>query len=635
MLQQIRDHLTGWVAILIFAPLILAFALWGVQNYQMGGRNFAAKVNGEEIPLADVQEAQRNRLAMFQQFAPDGLTPEMEAQIRREVLSSFVRRTVLAQRAEDLGFRVSNSAVGKAIRQIPQFQGEGGFDRATYERMLALQGYTPPAFEAAMRKDMMVQQLQEALTRSSFATPAEVKRRVELEGEQREVGWLTIPAAPYEAEVTVDEAQIAARYEERRDDFVTPETVAIEYVELRAEDLAAGIEVEEADARAQYEQDVASGRFQRPEERKARHILIKVEGDEAAARAELEALRGRVLAGEDFATLAREHSDDEVTAKEGGDLGWVTQDMMVPQFSEALFALEPGQVSEPVRTEFGLHLIQLEDKRGGEVQPFEEVRDELMQELKQRRADALYYERAEQLGQRAFESRDSLAPVAEELGLTVQRVEGVTRRQGQGIAAEARVRDAAFSPEVIEDGANSDVIEIGTGRAVVLRVVDRKPETLRPLEEVRGEIEAALRAEGARARAAEVATNALERLKGGASLEALAQELGVEYHAPEFLPRQGNPIEVARAVFAAPKPVAGSPQHGSTALGNGDQVVYAITDVRPGRMLAQDDEERERRARELGAARGNAELAAYITALESEASVVVPPSPDELAPVGM
>jgi peptidyl-prolyl cis-trans isomerase D len=627
MLQQIRDHLTGWVAALIFAPLILAFALWGIQNYQVGGRSYAAKVNGEEISLDEVQEAARNRLAMFQQFAPEGLSSEQEARIRAEVVNSFIRREVLAQRARKQGYRISDAAVSAAIAEIPQFQTDGRFDRGTYERLLALQGYTPASFEAAIRRDLGVQQLQDGLTRSSFATPAELQRQIELEGEQREVAYVLFPAGRQEAGVQVTEAEIQARYEARRSEYVTPETVAIEYVELQVASLASGIEVGEPELREQYDADVAGGRFQQPEERRARHLLLKLEGqEEAAVQAQAEGLLARARAGEDFAALAREKSQDESTAQEGGELGWVTRDMMVEQFSDALFALEPGGLAGPVRTQFGLHLIRLEEVRGGEVQPYEAVRDELLQELRQRRADSLYYERAERLGERAFEARDALAPLAQELGLELKRVEGVTREQGTGIAAEAPVRAAAFAPGVLEDGENSDVVELGTGHALVLRVVDRKPQAQRALEEVRAEIEAQLRSEGARARTDALATDALARLGEGAALDALALQLGGEYRAPEFVGRRAAPAELMSAVFAAPKPSGASPHRGRAALANGDQAVFVVTAVRPGRDLAPNDEQRETRAQALASSRANADLATYIAELQAKASVVLPPS---------
>src|SRR5262245_39479283 len=212
MLQQIRDHLTGWVAVLIFAPLILAFALWGIQNYHMGGGGYAAKVNGEEIPLEDVRDAVRNRLAMFERLAPNGLSAEQEARVRADVVNSFVQREVLSQRARKQGYRVSDAEVIKAIHDIPQFQADGKFDRGAYERMLALQGYSTAAFESSMRSDLSMQQLSNGVLRSSFATPDELRRRIELEDEQREITYAVFPAAAYAADVTVADADVQARY---------------------------------------------------------------------------------------------------------------------------------------------------------------------------------------------------------------------------------------------------------------------------------------------------------------------------------------------------------------------------------------------------------------------------------------
>jgi peptidyl-prolyl cis-trans isomerase D len=623
MLQQTRDRLKGWVAVLIFAPLTLAFALWGIENYQVGGGTYAAKVNGEEISLDEVQGAVRDRIAMFQRMAPDGLTPAQEAQIRADVVNSFVQREVVAQRARKLGYRASDAEVIKAIQQIPQFQVDGKFDRGAYERMLALQGYSPSMFEASMRQDLSLQQLSNGLLRSAFATPDELRRRIELEDEQREVTYAVFPAAAHADEVTVADADVQARYEADKARYVTPETLSIEYLELRADQLASEAEVSETEIRDQYEAEVASGRFQKPEERQARHILLKLEGqDEAAVRAKAEALLARARAGEDFATLARENSEDTSTATDGGELGWVTRDMMVEPFSEALFALtEPKTFSEPVESEFGLHIIELEGIRGGETQPYEEVRDELAQEVKQRRADSLFYDRAERLGQLAFESRDSLQPVAQEMGLTVQRVDGVTRQRGEGLAADEKVRTAVFGEDVLESGQNSDVIELGEGRAVVLRVADRKPEAQRPLEEVRPEIEAQLRAEAATARTEAIAADVLTKLRQGATLEQLAAENRGEYHATGFVGRQAGPAELVKAVFAAPKP-DGTPYQGQVALANGDRAVFVLTDVKSGTSPTATVEQRQARRNDLARQRGSADLAAYVAELQAQASVV-------------
>jgi peptidyl-prolyl cis-trans isomerase D len=630
MLQQIRDHLTGWVAALIFAPLILAFALWGIQNYHVGGRNYAAKVNGEEISLDEVRQAVRNQLAMYERMSPKGLTPEQEAQIRSNVVDGFVQREVLSQRVRKEGYRVSDSAVIKAIHDIPAFQADGKFDYASYERMVTLQGYSTSSFEAYMRSDLSVQQLQAGLQRSSFVTPEELRRRIELEDEQREIAYAVFSGTAHAAEIQVADADVQARYEARKADFVTPETVSIQYVELRADALSSEVQVSESEVHDQYEAELATGRFQKPEERKAAHILLKVEGqDEAAVRAKAESLVARARAGEDFATLARENSQDESTAKDGGELGWVAPDMMVQSFSDALFAMQPKTISDPVRSDFGFHIIELEDVRGGETKPYEDVHDSLLEELKQKRADSLYYDRAEKLGQRAFETHDSLDAVAQEMGVQLQRVDGVTREKGEGIAAEAAVRTAAFTSDVLEGGDNSDVIELGEGRAVVLRVVDRKPEAQRPLEEVRGEIEAELRAEGARAQADATASDVAARLADGGSLEALATEHGGEYHATGYVGRRGAPVELIKAVFAAPKPAEGAPYSSKVTLANGDRAVFVLTNVHPGAAPTASEADRKKRALELAGERGSADFAAYLSELQSRASVVM--SQDQLS----
>src|SRR5690606_25691935 len=285
----------------------------------------------------------------------------------------------------------------------------------------------PTAFEELQRRALELRDLEEGVSRSSFVTPAEYRRYVELANQRREIAYALFPVEAFLERVEVGDDEVAAHYEEHADRYMTEEAVELEYVELRRGDIAEQIEVSEEELRAEYERQ--KERYRLDEERRASHILITPDSGESDedARARAEELMRRINEGEDFAALAAEHSDDPGSASSGGDLGWISRGSLDSAFEEALYSMELGEVEGPVRTDFGWHIIRFDDVREGEERTFEEVRDELLAELRNARADDIYFERANQLGDLAFDEFDSLERVAEQLGLPLKRVERFPR----------------------------------------------------------------------------------------------------------------------------------------------------------------------------------------------------------------
>jgi peptidyl-prolyl cis-trans isomerase D len=368
---------------------------------------------------------------------------------------------------------------------------------------------------------------------------------------------------------------------------------------------------------------VAPERYVSTERRRARHILIEAGADDAAAREKAEQLATRAKGGEDFATLATENSDDPGSKGQGGDLGWATRESFVASFSEALFAMAPGEVRGPVQTQFGYHVIRLEEVDAAHQRSFEEVRDELEGDFRRERAQARFYEQSQALADEAFASLSELDSVAGKLGLTVQSVDGFTRQGGGPFGAEQKVIDAAFSDEVLQERQNSPAISLGEESVIVLRVTDHQPPAQRPLEEVRSEIEATLRNEAARQAAEAAAKAAVERLAAGGSLSAIATEVGAQITGPTTFSRgdEAIPVELRKAVFLAPAPAQGQASHGTAVLANGDAVVFVVNAVRAGsispEVAAQFAESAQRAAQQTALA----EFAAYVAELERNAKV--------------
>ena len=625
MLQKIRDRITGWIAGVVLAMLAVAFVFWGI-DFGTATRDYAAKVDGDEIPLTQFRTAYQNRLNQFQQYYQDEIPDAMRAQVRDNVLEDMVRNTLLRRRAENRGYRVSDAAVRESIEALPVFQVGGEFSRDIYYARLRSQGFSPAAFEAEQRSLLKLTQLQDAVVRTAFATPAELERDAELEREQREVAYAVFAADKYLDEATVEDGAIEAYYADNPDEFRSPETVTLSYVELRAEDLAGDSEVSETELEELYAS--APERFETPEQRRARHVLIEIDGDRDAQEARELAVRvlERAQAGEDFAALASEHSDDAGSAQSGGDLEWVEPGMFSGPFDEALFSMEPGEVRGPVRSEYGFHVIKLEEIRAGERRSFDEVREELEAELKADKADQRFYERAQALADAAFETPGELDSVAKELDLDLRRIPDFSRESGGGeIGADPVVIAAAFDDAVLVDGENSPILELGEDHAMVVRVSDHQPSVVQPLEAVRGRIIELLRNRAAQKNAAEAGDEFRQGVAGGADPESLAEELGAEFHAARFVGRteQTLPTMLLTGAFRAPRPGEGERIVRGITLTDGDYAVFVLTAARPGDFAVLGEAERESRRRQLAQRRGAGDFAAYVEDLRADAKLRV------------
>jgi len=627
MLQKIRERVTGWFAGVILALLAFVFAVWGI-DIGFGNRSTAAVVNGDEIPIAPVRQAIQNQVARFAEQLGADVPEVLETQIRNDVIESFVQQRLLLQRARDEGYRISDTELTQEIRQMPIFQVGGSFSMDSYRARLANFGLTPSGFEAEQRQILEIGQLQEGILRSAFATVDELERRVRIDGEQREIAWLRLPVSIYAEGVEVTEEDVLALYEASPDRYSSNETVDVEYLELSLADIAADIEVSEDEVRLFYDEQVARepDLYATPEQRRARHILVAIDDDtdEAAAEARAQALLDRVNSGESFAEVAREASDDTGSATLGGDLDWVEPGMMVGPFDEALFSMTDGEVRGPVRTPFGFHVILLEETREGDTRDFEEARAQLEQDLRNARAEDLYYERAEAMERFSFENPDSLVPAAEALGMEIKTLTGVGRTGNSGLAANPDFTTLAFSLEVLEDGENSAAIEPEEGKAVVLRVAEHYPAEVLPLDEVRAGIVSDLEREAASARVQEAALAARVRLAAGEAADEVAAEIDADYQGPRLVGRDdsGVPRSLRDAAFAQ-NVTDGALSVENVALADGSQAVILVSDVLPGDVDTMPVPQRRELRTQMIQAGGGEELGAYLAQIRSEASVVV------------
>lgn len=664
MLQKFRDSTGRWITVGILGLIAVTFIFFGV-DFSATGSTFAAKVNGENVPLLEFERELQQTQNQYQQLYPVELTDDLRRELRRSVIERMVLAEALEQRAEEAGYRASNERLREAIRTTEAFRVGGEFSVEAYTARLSANGMSPAGYEELQRSQLELLDLQNGIAASTFVTPDEFRRYVELFNERREVGYALFEASAFLGDAEISDEEVAAHYEQNSARYMSPESVDIEYVRLDREELAAGIEVTDEALREYYEEE--RQRFETAEERRARHILIEVEGDDyEAAEAEAQSVLARLEAGEEFAAVAQEVSDDAGTAAQGGDLGWIGRGVLEGAFEDALYGMEIGEVTGPVETEFGYHIIRLDEVRAGDVRPFEQVRDELEAEYQTQRSEDLYFDAASRLDELAFDAYDELASVATEMDLPLQTIEGYTRSgDAEAFENDAPVVQAAFDEEAIASGSNSRVIELSDDAVVVLRVTAHNPPAQLPLEtvsdQIRDELEraAAERAVEEAANAfladlgtaeasaedtsggvldaadssAERASNTEPGAAGSASvaapsreLAALAEAHGGVWNEPRWVERtDGNvPTEVLAAAFRVPTPVPTGGAHEVVLLAAGDAAVMQVLAAEAGDPetlpRTQLEQGREQRAQQAAAA----EMAGYAADVRDSATVRIP-----------
>lgn len=628
MLLAIREKLTGWVLILIVMLLAVPFALFGINNYfEARIDRFVAKVNDEEIDPQSLQDRlDLQRRQMRQRFGNDMpldflSTPEN----KRQVLDELIDEALRFQDAQRHGIEVPVSKVQAAILEVDAFKPDGRFDEATYQAVLRNNNLTPQRFEDLLVREMLANEIIRGIAASTVVSEAEVDAWLRISGQTRSFRSLVLASAEQELEQAPDEEAIARHYEANMADYRTPERIVIEYVEVSAEKLAINAPGEQQ-LREVYE--AQANRYVVPEERLASHILIQVGGNadaeaQRAALARAEELLSAIRDGGDFAELAKASSDDLGSKDQGGDLGWLERGSTDQAFEDALFALQPGQVSEPVLGGDGYHLIQLREVRAEQRRDFEEVREELAREYDQEERARRYNDIAGRLVDEVNRDPLSLDGPAGKLGLEVLRSEPFDRAMGgSGIAGNRRVVDAAFSDMVLERGQTSDLVDLGRDHAVALRVVERFPAEDKPLELVRAEIEAKLRSEAQRAALRERVEALDQRMQAGASLEDLAAEMGKAPDMADAVVRTAANVDrsLLDEVFKLPRPGA-EPLRRALRLDDERMALVELSAVVDGNPAAAETAAREAARSQLQSEWAQAEAAAYIRSLRARAQI--------------
>lgn len=585
MLEKIREGSQGPVAKVILGAVILSFALAGIGGYLgQTTEQPVAEVNGVKISQTEFSRAfQNERVRLEQQFgeyfAQIAADPNYMAQIRQGVVDRLVQQELQTQLAAELGLRVSDDSVKKAILELPYFQIGGQFNNDRYLQVIRQMNFQPDAFREYLREEMTRSQLISAVAGTDFALNSELASAVALQQQTRSIDYVVISKESLQENVAVSEQEIADYYDLNTSQFLAPEQVSVSYIDLNAANLTLDSNVSEADVKAYYEQN--SAQYIEPEKRRVAHILVDNSEDDDAAKAKAEDLLAQLQQGADFAALAESSSDDIVSAEMGGDLDWIERDMMDPAFEDAAFALaNKGDYSDVVQSEFGYHIIQLTDIQSEQVKAYDAVKADLRTELERTAKVNAFYEKQTEMGAIAFEISDTLVDAAEVAGVEVQTTELVDRNALPAPLNTPAVTAAIFSPDVLEDKMNSEVIEVGDEHVVLVRVKEHKPAATKPLADVSEQIKARLVSQKASELAKEKATTLYAEIEAGKSLNDLVTEQGLELRQEAALTRQAYTVSpaIVQHAFKMAHPTD-TPVVEKVELNNGDAAIVALKAV--------------------------------------------------------
>ncbi len=623
MLQMIHDKASGIFVTVVLGALAVVFIFWGTHLDLMTTQTYAAKVNGDQIPIEEVRKLYQRQLNQFESRSPDALPAALKDQLRTNTIESFIRHQLLLQRTANLHYRISQADVTRELESEPAFQVGGKYSAEFALRRLLAAQETPASYEKQIRQTLQVTQLQDGIAGSQFMTPNELARAAALHFEQRELSYAVVPVARYLAGITLTDTDVTTYYDAHKSDYQTQETVTLEYVELKRDDLAAQQAVTEADLRKYYEDN--KDKYGQKERRRARQILIAAAEPAADAVASKRALDlyAKLEGGADFAALARQFSDDSDTKEAGGDLGWQERNgNVVAAVDDAIFSMQAHEVRAPIKSKYGYHIVELDAVEAGKQKTFAEARAEIELEYRKGAADRDFGERQEKLSETAYTHSGDLAAVAQTMHLEVHRIPDFTRNAGGGpFAANRAVINAAFGEEVLS-GSNSDPIPIADGDVVVLRASGHKSAEPRPLAEVRADIVTRLQVQGARRKAREAGDAVLATLDQGAVWDQALLSAGLTSTARQSIVRLDAtlPGEVRDVLFAAPRPQPGRVVYRGVEQPNGDYALIAFSAIRDGSSSEAPDQ-RAQRIRELTARLGVGDTSAYVAELERTAKI--------------
>ena len=629
MLLTIRDQLKGWVAVLVFGILIVPFAFWGVNYYfdQAGGVT-AVEVNGEEITLAAYQRAYQNIRQQWQAMSGGPVPEESTPLLKKQAIDNLVQAELFRQTGEKIGLRVSDQDVWQTVQEISAFNDGNGFSPLLFEAAANQAGMTPAGFTAQIKQDMSAEQLRDALLETDFVIKSEADAFSGLKNQTRDISYVILSSDELKETIEVTDEQVNSYYE-GAGRYMEPEKVKIAYLVLSLAKVAEEVYLEEGEPEVYFNENRQN--YVVEETRKIKQIMLKLPEEPSQdaldeMRAKAEELHGLIKAGREFEEVAVENAGGYADSIEFSEFGFLTKGVLEPEVDEVVFTLNEGEISEPVQSRDGFHIMGVDEIKGAAAVTFASVRDEVEQDLRKSKGSRQLYELTDRLETLVYENPGTLEVASEELALEIQQSDFVSREApGVGIIAEPGIISTAFSEEVLLQENNSDVIELDNDRYIVLRVLESRPTQKKPLESVRDEIITRIKYEQASARMKERGELILKKLNDGQSKETLASEFSLDWKEAEGVARDDENTNraVLRAAFKAGRPAEGKPEFGGTPLGTGDYAVVIVHSVtKPNRETTEKEELDAIRSQLLQTASG-ATWTEFIKDLQTTADVEI------------
>jgi|TARA_B110000977_G_scaffold51945_1_gene70668 peptidyl-prolyl cis-trans isomerase D len=615
MLDNFRNNMRGIATVIvIFIGGIFAFSGTGSLFLSGAGAETELVVNDEQVSALRIQQAisvEKRRILSEN----EGLDPSLvdDELIRPGVLQQMIGRKVIAQSAAEQAMGISTKTVSKLLVDTPSFQTDGRFDQDVFQYAIRQQGYTSATFIDMIKEDLLIQQVLQGVAITNFVTEIELAALAGLTEQMRDYYYLTLPIAPIMYAVELSEEQVSAYYELNKEQYQTDDQVVIDYIELNAAQLTEGESVSPEQIQARFDQEAESA--DTAVSRQAAHILLAEPSAELLAE-----IQSKLDAGDDFAALATEYSEDFGAAETGGDLGYTTGDMFPEPFEAALAQLEVGQVSTAVETDAGTHFIKLLDTQ---EQTFElaaesaRIERELLTELT---ANALI-EKLEMLKELSFNA-ESLAVVAEDLELTAQTSSAFSRTGGEGVASYPAVVKAAFSSEVVDDKYASEVLELGNDRYMVIKLNKSIPARQKELAEVRDTVTRTLKATIAQQAIAQQGAALVASVEAGESVETVAKANALDWQVALDVKRNGGGVnpEILNAVFQMQSPADTAVTEGFY-MRNGDYVVASLIEVTQGDVTKLSSQQKVSLTYATSSINSSREIQAYQSSLVSGADI--------------
>ncbi len=620
MLQNIRDNLTGKIALIVLGTIALSFVFVGGANFTTIGSSFAAKVDGIDIGIGQFETAYRDQVQGNPQLA--ALPDEYRQQLRSNILEQLVQQRVIDNYLDEAGYEITDQQLTDVVHQFPEFQVDGRFDRETYETVLLGASMTPTQFEASQKLSMRRAQLQRAIRGSSVVPPSSYRRFLNLAFENRVVTTAVISPESVAEDINVTEEMVAKFYDDNPAMYNLPETADVEYVEILRDTVIAEVSVTEEQLQEYY--DLNKDRYEQDEQRQARHILILFDDDETGAEVVADEMVTRVRSGESFEVLAGQYSKDGGTSGNGGDLGALTRTQLPDALGDAIFSMVEGDVRGPVKGDFGFHIVRLDRVLESGPLPYEQVRPSLLSEVQEKEAEGQFLALERKLSDALFDAADINA-LAAAVGVEVKTAAEFARNSVAPFEGNQRAVDAIFDATVLSGAQLSELVEIDANRTVVFSVVAHNAATRDTLENVHDQVSAGLTARQSSDLMASRAQQMLDAINAGEEFAAAAEAVGAAAAPSSIMTRNANDADqsLAVAIFTALKPTQNNPTLGSTPNDAGGFTIYSLDAVIPGQPQSIPLAERDAGKNQLVDQYGVGDFIAFVQALRANAEVII------------